>query len=212
MWWIISDQQLLGDLATDDDPSWATDARETMKQRDRGKGRKEIDALDPDEQFDVVALSLMLEPPASCGVCLCVWGGGVVHVALKIMLWALETFLLYVTSGDFVLSSCHYITIISFISSICIASLVVLNFLTVEEEDVTVHFRICSMYTLKFVYEKLQHTTSSCTSLIRTVLLYFFGKTLFSAKYPFRTWSVVTISTQSCLSLHSLQSLSTPKK
>jgi hypothetical protein len=62
---------LLGDLETDDDPSWATDARETMKQRDRGKGRKEIDALDPDEQFDVVALSLMLEPPASCGVCLC---------------------------------------------------------------------------------------------------------------------------------------------
>jgi hypothetical protein len=33
--------QFLGDLATDDDPSWATDDRATMKQRDRCKGRKE---------------------------------------------------------------------------------------------------------------------------------------------------------------------------
>jgi len=30
-------------------------------------------------------------------------------------------------------------------------------FLMDEEEDVTVHFRIFSMYTLKFVYDKLQH-------------------------------------------------------
>jgi hypothetical protein len=57
-------------------------------------------------------------------------------------------------------------------------------FITGEEEDVTVHFIILSMY--KFVYEKLQHTTSTCTNLIQTVLLYFFDKTLFSAKYPFR--------------------------
>ena len=34
-WWIINDQQFLGD------PSWATDARATMKQTDRCKGRKE---------------------------------------------------------------------------------------------------------------------------------------------------------------------------
>jgi len=40
--------------------------------------------LDPDEHFDVIAL--MLEPPDSCCLCLCVWGGGVGHVALKIML------------------------------------------------------------------------------------------------------------------------------
>jgi hypothetical protein len=39
---------------------------------------------DPDEHFDVIAL--MLEPLASCCVSLCVWGGGVGHVALKIML------------------------------------------------------------------------------------------------------------------------------
>ena len=47
-----------------------------MKQTDRYKGRKEslgkeTDALDPDEHFDVIAL--MLGPPASCCVCLCVW-------------------------------------------------------------------------------------------------------------------------------------------
>ena len=60
-----------------------------MKQRDQCKGRKEslgkeTDALDPDEHFDVT--TLMLEPPASCCVCLFVWGGGVGHVALKIVL------------------------------------------------------------------------------------------------------------------------------
>jgi hypothetical protein len=33
------------------------------------------------------------------------------------------------------------------------------------------------------IYEQLEHTTSTCTNLIRTSLLYFFGKTLFSAKY-----------------------------
>jgi hypothetical protein len=52
---------------------------------------KEADALDLDEHFDAIAL--MLEPPASCCVCVCVWGGGAGHVALKIMLWALEIFL-----------------------------------------------------------------------------------------------------------------------
>jgi hypothetical protein len=57
-----------------------------MKQRDRCKGRKEslgkeTDVLDPDEHFDVIAL--MLEPPASC--CVCVEGEGG-HIALKIML------------------------------------------------------------------------------------------------------------------------------
>ena len=64
----------------------AIDARATMKQRDRCKGRKEslgkeTDALDPDEHFDVNAL--MSEPPASCCVCVCVGGG---HVALNNML------------------------------------------------------------------------------------------------------------------------------
>jgi len=53
-------------------------------------------------------------------------------------------------------------------------------------------FRIFPMYTSKFVYEKLQHTT--CTNLIRTVLLFFFDKTLFSAKYQFRTKSVVNVN------------------
>ena len=38
--------------------------------------------MDLDEHFDVIAL--MLEPSASCCVCLCVWGGGAGHVALKI--------------------------------------------------------------------------------------------------------------------------------
>jgi len=52
---------------------------------------KETDALDPDEHFDVI--DLMLGPPASCCVCLCVWGGGGGHVALKIMRCALEIFL-----------------------------------------------------------------------------------------------------------------------
>jgi len=89
LWWIISDLQFLGYLATDDNPSRATDARATMKQRDRCKGRKETDALNPDEHFDVIAL--MLEPPASCCV-VCVGGGGG-HVALKNMLGALEIFL-----------------------------------------------------------------------------------------------------------------------
>jgi hypothetical protein len=43
------------------------------------------------------------------------------------------------------------------------------------------------------LYMKI-HTT--CTNLIRTVLLFFFGKTLFSAKYPFRTRSVVNVNMQ----------------
>jgi hypothetical protein len=94
LWWIISDLQFLCNHTTDDDPSWATDARATMKQTDRYKGRKEslgkeTDALDPDEHFDVIAL--MLEPSSSCCMCLCVWGGGVGHIALKIILWAVET-------------------------------------------------------------------------------------------------------------------------
>ena len=97
------------------------------------------------------------------GFVLCVWGGS--HVALKIMRWALEIFLWSVTSGDFVLSSYHYLISVN-ISSI--SSLVVLNG---EEEDVTVHVIIFSMYTLKFVYEKLQHTT--CTHLFWTALLCF---------------------------------------
>ena len=59
LWWIFSYLQLLGDLVTDDDSSWATDVRATMKQRDRCKGRKEslgkeTDALDPDEHFNVI--------------------------------------------------------------------------------------------------------------------------------------------------------------
>jgi len=41
LWWIFSDLQFLGDIATDDDPSWAIDASATMKQRDRCKGWKE---------------------------------------------------------------------------------------------------------------------------------------------------------------------------
>ena len=54
-----------------------------MKQRNQCKGRKEslgkeTDALDPDEHFDVIPL--MLGPPASCCVFLCVGGG--VHVAV----------------------------------------------------------------------------------------------------------------------------------
>ena len=71
LWWIFSRLQFLGDLATDDDTSWATDARATMKQRDRYQGSKEslgkeTDALDPDEHCGVIAL--MLVPPASCCV------------------------------------------------------------------------------------------------------------------------------------------------
>ena len=54
------------------------------------------------------------------------------------------------------------------------------------------HFRIFSMYTWKFVYEKWQYTT--CTNPIRTVLLFFFGKTLFPTKYPLRTRSVVNVN------------------
>jgi hypothetical protein len=61
-----------GELLETYNPSWATDARATMKQRDRYKGKKEslgkeTDILDPDEHLDVIAL--MLEPPASCCAC-----------------------------------------------------------------------------------------------------------------------------------------------
>ena len=92
-----------------------------MKQRDRCKGRKEslgkeTDALDPDKHFDVI---LLLCWGHRLRVMWGVWG----HVALKIMWRAPEIFLQYVTSGDFVLSSCHYL--ISEISSI--SSLVDLN-------------------------------------------------------------------------------------
>jgi hypothetical protein len=122
LWWIISDLQFLGDLATDDDPSWATDDRATVKQRDRCKGRKEslwkeTDALDPDEHLDAIAL--ILEPPASCCVCLFVWGGGV-----------------------------HYFIIKSVIPSICISSLVVLNMWRRRRHGA--FHMIFSMYMLKF--------------------------------------------------------------
>ena len=65
---------------TDDDHS-VTDARATIKQRNRCNGRKEslgkeIGALDPGEHFNVIAL--MLELPDSCCVCkTCVCGEGV---------------------------------------------------------------------------------------------------------------------------------------
>ena len=120
----------------------------------------------------------------TAGFVLCVWGGS--HVALKIMRWALEIFLWSVTSDDFVLFSCHYLISVN-ISSI--SSLVVLNG---EEEDVTVHVIIFSMYTLKFVYEKLQHTTY--THLFWIALLLFFGKTVFTVKYLFRTRYVVNVN------------------
>jgi hypothetical protein len=111
---------------------------------------------------------------------LCVWGGS--HVALKIMRWALEIFLWSVTSGDFVLSSCHYLISVN-ISSI--SSLVVLNG---EEEDVTVHVIIFSMYTLKFVYEKLQHTTY--THLFWIALAFVFRKD--------HVYSQISVSYQIC--------------
>ena len=69
----------------------------------------------------------LLKSPDSYCMCVCMRGGDVGHVPLKIMLWALEIFLQYVTSGDFVLSSSHYLIIISVISSMCISSLVVLK-------------------------------------------------------------------------------------
>jgi hypothetical protein len=62
--------------------------------------------LDPDEHFDVIAL--ILEPPASCCVCLFVWGGGI-----------------------------HYLIIISVIPSICISSLVVLNIINKGNNKIT---------------------------------------------------------------------------
>ena len=72
------------------------------------------------------------------------------------------------------------------ISSMCISSLAVLNGWRM--------FTIFSMHTLKFVYEKLQHATSTYTNLNRTVLLYFFGKTLFSAKYSVCARNVVNVN------------------
>jgi hypothetical protein len=93
LWWIISDLQFLGDWWRPLLSFWCPCNHEA---KDRCKGRKEslgkeTDAWDLDEHFDVIAL--MLEPPASYCVCLCVRGGGVGHVPLKIMLWALEIFL-----------------------------------------------------------------------------------------------------------------------
>ena len=120
--WIFSHLPFLGDLATDDDPSWATDDRATVKQSDRCKWRKEslwkeTDVLDPDEHFDAIAL--ILEPPASCYVCLFVWGGGV-----------------------------HYFIIKSVIPSICISSLVILNVWRRRRHGA--FHMIFSMYMLKF--------------------------------------------------------------
>ena len=40
LWWICCHLQLLGDLTTDDDLSWATDVHVTTKQRDRCKGKE----------------------------------------------------------------------------------------------------------------------------------------------------------------------------
>jgi len=81
---------------------------------------------------------------------------------------------------------CLRVIIITVICSMCISSLVVLNGWRI--------FIIFSMHTLKFVYEKLQHATLTCTNLSRTVLLYFFGKTLFSAKYPVCTRNVANVN------------------
>ena len=81
---------------------------------------------------------------------------------------------------------CLRVIIINVISSMCISSLAVLNGWRI--------FIILSMHTLKFVHEKLQHATSTSTNLIRTVLLYFFGKILFSAKYSVCTGNVVNVN------------------
>jgi hypothetical protein len=60
------------DLATDDDPSWATYTRATMKQKNQCKRRKEslgkeTDVLYPDEQFDAIALMLGHRLRVVCG-------------------------------------------------------------------------------------------------------------------------------------------------
>jgi hypothetical protein len=111
LWWIISDLQFLGDWWRPLLSFWCPCNHEA---KDRCKGRKEslgkeTDALDPDKHFDVI---LLLCWGHRLRVMWGVWG----HVALKIMWRAPEIFLQYVTPGDFVLSSCHYL--ISEISSI----------------------------------------------------------------------------------------------
>jgi hypothetical protein len=125
--------QFVGDLVTDDDTSWATDVRASMKQRDRCKGRKEslgkeTDALDQDVHFD--AIDLMLRPPVSC----CVWGRGWFTCIEDHAVSSVNLFVICYM-GDFVLSSCHYL--ISVISSI--SSLVVLN-----GNFFDVHVEICA--------------------------------------------------------------------
>jgi len=63
-------------------------------------------------------------------VCVCMCGEGELLVMLhwKSCCEHWKSFCnMLVTSGDFVTSSCHYLIIISVISSICISSLVVLN-------------------------------------------------------------------------------------
>jgi hypothetical protein len=43
LWWMFSDLQFLGYLATDDDSSWATDTRTTMQQRDAREERNHLE-------------------------------------------------------------------------------------------------------------------------------------------------------------------------
>jgi hypothetical protein len=81
---------------------------------------------------------------------------------------------------------CLCVIIITVISSMCISSLAVLNGWRILKK--------MSMHTLKVVYEILQHATLASTNLSRTVLLSFFGKTLFSAKYPVCTRNVANVN------------------
>ena len=121
----------------------------------------------------------LLGPPASCCVLLCVWGEGV----LRCRHWR--------SCGEFWKSVCnmlHRMILYSVrvITSYSLSQVFHHQFLT-GEGDVTVHFRIFSMYTLKFVFEKLQHT--ACTNLILNVLF------SFSARLRFRpNISVVNVN------------------
>ena len=138
LWRFFSDLQFLGDLANDDDPSWATDTMGLMQGK-KGIIGKGDNALDPDKHFDVIAL--MLGPPASC----CVWRERVSRW-LQIMRWILFV-ICYIGCFCTVFVSLPRIRYFEyFITSS-----------SSEEEDVTMDFGMFSKYTLRYVYEQWQH-------------------------------------------------------
>ena len=98
LWWMFSDLQFLGDLATDDDSSWATDTRTTMKQRDAREERNDLERrLMSWTQMNILMLLLFC--------CVSGWYGGLGMIPG--LIWKRSCINIYGTTGYYFRQNQH---------------------------------------------------------------------------------------------------------